>query len=337
MQRFKKRLESMTREEMIAALDQIAALEISKKRRGELDTAVAYPLMQIDPEWVLNHFKDHLREDRNRQTLPLIQALALWAKRDLSNATAWFDAQIAAGNLDSKQLDGDRGGQPRNLFEAAIIDVLLASDPAAAARRLSAFPVKQREAVISSLTNDMSNRVLNEPLTEGNHLAFANLVRSQLPADRHAPILAKCVPYFWSVEEFPKFNAYMDVIEATPVERISCAEYFSKNCIYEVGGRREVSVDDLEALRGEFAKISPQNVDTMTARSLAMAVKGTGGFSRVSGLAVGLQERSGSDAVLATFLEIVDVSWEADKELGRKLASKISDETRRAEILKRFN
>ena len=179
--------------------------------------------------------------------------------------------------------------------------------------------------------------MLNEPLTEGNHLAFANLVRSQLPVNRQAPMLADCVPYFWGVEEFPKFNAYMDVIEATPEERISCAEEFSANCIRTVGGRPDVTLDDLEALRGEFAKISPQNVDTMTARSLAAAVKGTTGFPRVSGLAVELQETSGSDAVLATFLEIVDVSWEADKELGRKLAGKISDETRRAEILKRFN
>ena len=189
---------------------------------------------------------------------------------------------------------------------------------------------------MSSLANRMSNWVLNEPLTEGNHLAFASLVRSQLPVHLQVPMLADCVPYFWSVEEFPKFNAYMDVIEATPEERISCAEAFAKNCIQTIGGRPDVTLDDLEALRGEFAKISPQNVDTMTARSLAAAVKGTTGFPKVSGLAVELQERSSSDAVLATFLEIVDVSWEADKELGRKLASKISDETRRAEILKRF-
>ena len=151
-----------------------------------------------------------------------------------------------------------------------MIDVLLASDPAAAGRRVGAIPENQRER--GDLIADQRTcptECSTEPLTEGNHLAFANLVRSQLPADRHAPILAECVPYFWSVEEFPKFNAYMDVIEATPEERISCARIFFEKRINMVGGRREVSVDDLEALRGEFAKISPQTVDTMTARSLA--------------------------------------------------------------------
>ena len=332
LQRFQKRLTPMSRADLIATLDQIAALEFSNSRRTELESAVITPLMQIDPEWVLNHFADRLRE-----ALPLPSAFELWAKKDLVKATAWLDARIAAGNLDSKRLDDtDDRQHPRNAFEFWLIDVLLASDPPAAARRLSAIPEKQRESLMSSLANSMSNWVLNEPLTEGNHLAFANLVRSQLPVNLQAPMLADCVPYFWSVEEFPKFNAYMDVIEATPEERISCAEDFSKNCIQTVGGRPDVTLDDLEALRGEFAKISPQNVDTMTARSLAAAVKGTTAFPRVSGLAVELQERSGSDAVLATFLEIVDIpTW--DNELGRKLASKISDERRRAEILKRFN
>ncbi len=330
-QRFKKRLTPMSREDLIANLDQIAALELSNTRRSQLDSAVITPLMQIDPEWVLNHFTDRLRDG-----LPLPTAFGLWAKKDPVKAIAWLDARIAAGNLDSKRLNDTGDQQHRNPFESGLIDVLLASDPATAARRLSALPEKQRDALLSSMTtNPMSNRVHNEPLTEGNHLAFANLVRSQLPADRHAPILAECLPYTWDVEEFPRFNAYMDVIEATPEERISCAEAFAENRIRDVGGRPDVTLDDLEALRGEFAKISPQNVDTMTARSLAAAVKGTTGFPSVSGLAVELQERSGSDAVLATFLEIVAVS-NRDKELGRKLAAKVSDETRRAEILKRF-
>jgi hypothetical protein len=178
--------------------------------------------------------------------------------------------------------------------------------------------------------------VLNEPLTEGNHLAFANLVRSQLPPNRQAPVLADCVPYFWGVDEFPRFNAYMDIIEATPEERIACAGDFAGSSIQMLFGRRKVTLDDLEALRGEFAKISPQSVDVMTARSLEMAAKGTTAFPEAAELAVGLQETSGSDAVLATFLEITDVS-QGHKELCRKLAGKISDEKRRAEILKRFN
>ena len=153
LQRFQKRLTPMSRENLIATLNQIAALELSNSRRSELDSAVITPLMQIDPEWVLNHFADRLRE-----ALPLSTAFELWAKKDLVKAIAWLDARIAAGNLDSKRLDDTDGRQqPRNAFEFGLIDVLLASDPAAAARRVSAIPEKQRESVMSSLANKMSN------------------------------------------------------------------------------------------------------------------------------------------------------------------------------------
>jgi RNA polymerase sigma factor (sigma-70 family) len=335
MQRLLRRLQSMTRREMIDALDRIAILECPKARRIKLESAVISPLGQIDSEWVLNRFENRLRDNE----LPLDSAFGNWAGKDLAKATAWLDAQIAAGNFTSEQLDESVGYPPRRIFEAALIGVLLATDSGAADRRLVAFPDKQRASVVSLLTNRMSNRVLNEPLTEGNHLAFANLVRSQLPADHQAPMLADCIPYFWGTGEFPKFNAYMDVIEATPAERIACAGDFSGNHIRMLSNKRKVTLGDMEALRGHFAGISPHDVDVMTARSLAEAVKGRNSsmmFPQASGLAVELLEASGSDAVLATFLEIASFD-EPHMKLGRELAGKVSDESRRAEIMKRFD
>lgn len=184
----------------------------------------------------------------------------------------------------------------------------------------------------------MSNRVLNGPLTEGNHLAFANLVRRHLPADHQSPIFAGCVPCSWGTEEFPQFNAYMDVIEATPAERIACAEIFSGNHIRMLSNKRKVMLYDLETLRGHFGGISPKNVDVMTAGALAKAEEGRNSsmmFQQASGLAVEWLEASGSDAVLAAFLEIAPFD-EQDKNLGRELAGKVSDVSRRDQILKRF-
>ena len=337
--RFVKRLESMTREEMIDAFDRIAKLDCSKERRSTLESSVVKPLMQMDPEWVLNYFAERLRDNSEQQRLLLGGAFELWARKDLGKATAWFDSQITAGNFTSKQLDENLGSQTRHLFESRLLDLLLASDPAAAARRLGALPEKQRESVMTRLCYGMANKILNAPLTEGNHLAFANLVRSQLPSNRQVPVLAACVPYFLGTEEFPKFNAYMDVIEATPAERISCAEIYSGNSILMRSNKREVTLDDLTVMREQFAEISPQAVDAMTARSLAAAVKGRNSsmmFPQASKLAVELLESSGSDAVLATLLEIADFE-PADKTLGRELAGKVSDASRRAEILKRFH
>lgn len=333
--RFLKRLKSMTQQEMIATLDQIAALDCSKDRRTDLESAVIMPLMEMAPEWVLNRFKDHLLDDVNMRRLPLQLVLGTWAKKDLVHATAWFDAQIAAGNFKGKQLDVERSSQVRYLFEAALMSVLLTADPAAAVRRLSATPQTQRQSVISYLCSMMTNT----PLAEGHHLAFANLIRNHIPPDLQASMFVAACPYFQNSEEFPKFNAYLDVIKATPAERISCAEIYSGNCIRMLSNKREVTLDDLAIMRSRFAEISPQAVDAMTAGSLAEAVKGRNSsmmFRQASELAVKWLDASGSDAVLATLLEIANFD-PPDKILGRELAGKISDASRRAEILKRFN
>jgi hypothetical protein len=134
----------MTREEMIAALDQIAVLEVSKKRRGVLEWTVVNPLMQIDPEWVLNRFTDRLRDDRNQQQWPLLAAFEIWAKRDLAKATAWFDRQIAARAFDGRALDQLSASRARFSYEAALLDLLLAFDSVSAERQLSAMPEIER-------------------------------------------------------------------------------------------------------------------------------------------------------------------------------------------------
>ena len=333
--RFLMRLKSMTEQELIVALDQIANLDCSKDRRTDMESAVIMPLMEIAPEWVLNRFKDHLLDDVNMRRLPLQHVLATWAKMDLVNATAWFDAQIAAGNFKGKQLDMEYSSQVRYLFEAALMSVLLTADPAAAVHRLSVTPQTRRQSVISYLCSMMTNT----PLTEGHHLAFANLIRNYIPPDLQASMLVAAGPYFPDPEEFPKFNAYLDVINAIPAEKISCAEIYSGNVIRMLSNKRKVTLDDLAIMRARFTEISPQAVDVMTAGSLAEAVKGRNSsmmFRQAAELAVKLLEVSGSDAVLATLLEIADFD-PPDKILGRELAGKVSDASRRAEILKRFN
>ncbi len=332
MRRFQKRLTSMSLEEMSGVLDQIAALEVSKDRRIELESAVIGPLAKIDPAWVLEHFKDRLLDSVDQRNLRLEFVFQTWAKADLMKATAWFDLQISSGNFDGKQLDEDRRSQSRNLFEASLMAVLLAVDPAAADLRLSVIPESQR----SYLMFHLSHQICDTTLENGNHLAFTNLVRNHLPKDQQASILLDACGLMEG--EFPKLIAYMDKVEAAPAERIACLEIYSAGCIVKLSGQRKVTVDDLKSIRERFAEISPAAVDNMTANSLIEAAKirhTSMLFPQAAGLAVELAEASGNDAVLTRFLEIAPFD-KMDKNLGRELAAKISDETRREEILKRF-
>lgn len=330
--RFVKLLETMNREELIATLHQTASFDCPKGRRTVLEAAVIFRLTQLDPEWVLAHHVTRLHESGLR----LNSAFTKWAQHDTAAASAWLDAQIASGNLDSKSLDNSRGYGPRVGFESALIALLIDSDPSAAGHRLGALPEAQRMSVMTSLASRVSGRLLNSPLAEGNHLAFANLVRSQIPADRQMDILSRCLPYFWGVEEFPTVVAYLDVIEATPEERISCVENYFGLHIRMLSSKREVTLDDLQIQRRHFAEIFPAGIDSMTTAALAKAVEsGNHPFSDAARLAVELMEATGSDEVLAGFLETGDFNA-SHKALGRELAAKVRDEERRAAILNRF-
>ncbi len=333
MQRFQKRLSSMSFEEMIHALDKITTLEVSKDRRIELQSPVVMSLAKIDPAWVLDHFKDRLLDDPQQRNLPLELTFQIWAEKDLAKATAWFDSQISAGNFRGKQLDEDRSSRSRNRFEASLMTILLAVDPSAAGSRMSAIPVKQRSEVMFHL----SGPIKDSPPDDVRYRAFANLARSHLPQDIQASALMN-LSALTRDDEYPKLIAYLDEIEATPAERIECIEISSGDSIRNLSGKRKVTLDDLVPIRQRFAEISPNVVDKMTARSLVEAVKGAHSsmrFAHASGLALELMETSGSDAVLATFLEITPFN-KSDKKLGQELATKISDESRRTEILKRF-
>ncbi len=331
--RLMTRLETMAQEDMIATLDQIAAIDVNKDRRTEIESMVVVYLQTINPEWVLKHFITDLRNDEVNSTLSRSSALGLWAKKDLHNATIWLDSQISAGMLDSKQLGEQRLSRLRLHFETQLFGVLLTADPAAAAHRLGAISEMQRAEVMSSGSSTMSNT----PLTEGGHLAFANLIRDQLPPNLQSSLLLNGRPRN-PEDGFPQLKAYLEKIEATPAERISCLEEFSGNLIREMSNKRKVTLADIESMRENFAEISPEAVDTVTGRSLAHAVKSRMGpmlFPQASEIAVAILESSGRDDVLAAFLESARFE-NSDKNRGRELAGRISDAGRRAEILKRF-
>jgi hypothetical protein len=180
MLRFQQRLQALTQEEILTALDDLAALGLSANAHSMLEQMLIGPLIEKDPELALTRFMGCLQEEQSGIKWHLSNALRQWAKLDSGKANAWLDQQIAAGKFDSKTLDGR--SQFRMQFEGVMLDVLLPSDPAAAGSRLGALPEDQRAEVLSGLLGS---------LKEENLTSFAKLVRDQLPAKAQALIFAQ--------------------------------------------------------------------------------------------------------------------------------------------------
>ncbi len=142
MVHFQQRLLEMSAEDLAAAEDEFAALDLAGDARADLERTLVEELIKKDCELALRHFAGRLRDADRTLHWRLAKGLGDWAKKSPVAAAAWFDQQAAAGQLDGKALDGS--DQFRSHYEGALIGALQVADPDAAVRRLSALPDEQR-------------------------------------------------------------------------------------------------------------------------------------------------------------------------------------------------
>ena len=317
----------MSKEELAAAFDEIAALDFPAESREMLEQLIIGPLAEKDPEFALTKFIDRLQDNDGALSWQLSHAMQQWAKKDPTAAIAWFDRQIAAGKFDSKSLDGK--SQSRIRFEGNLINVLLGSDPDAAGRRLGALPEDQRDEALSQFSF--------QQLEEEDQLAFAKLVRDQLPEKDQAKALGQQASRLLGNEDYSKVTGFLDRIQATPAERAACVEQAAESKLQSISYKKKVTREDLDSMREWVTAQAPEKTGTVTGKVLASASQNGRKmeFSEAADLAVEYHDASGNDDVLSSFLD----GWPArqndqNKELARSLAQKISDEKRREEILK---
>ena len=326
MIRLQQRLQELSIDELASALDEVAALDLNDETRQQLEMMLIGPLCQKDPEFALNRYIDRVADQRGGMSWQLANAMKEWMKKEPEKAVGWFDQQIAAGKFDSKSLDGK--SQSRMQFEGAVISTLLTTDTAAAAARLKLLPEDQRADV---LRNNTGNGV-----KEKDQLAFANLVREQLPEKDQAQTLAQQASQkAWS-EGYTKIDEYLDRIEATPAERAVCVEEAAESKIQRISQNKKISREDIDSLREWATKQSPNTLDQVTGSALATATQSNQKmeFSEAAELATQYHQASGNDDVLIKFLN--SGSAYSHKEEAIALAAKITDPKRREEILNRF-
>lgn len=321
--RFRQRMDGMSTAEIIAALDEIAALDLPPIISENLEWTLLDSMARKDPAAALG-----LLENRGMMKFSLYEnlisgTLKAWARKDPTAAGAWFDEQIAAGTFDSKALDGVSSS--RHSLESAFIRILLGSSPEAAARRLAALPEDQRGDVMHMY--DMSM------VPEENHVAHAALVRAQVPEKDQAGTIASQMTNLIKRGDYSAATAYLDRIAATPAERAASAMIAIRDMLPISPDSGKLSREDFDALREWVGVQSPESVDKLTAKALGDGANGDHKikFAAAADLAVGYSAQSGNDEVIAGFL--TSNAARRNKALARDLALKITDETRRAEVL----
>lgn len=321
---FQQRLSQMSRDELIAALDEISAIDLSDEDRSSIEEMIMDSLIKLDPQYALERFADRIEADPDGIGWQLSTAMKDWAKKDLVAATAWFDRQIAAGKFESRTLDGR--SEMRAQFEAALFESLMGSDPLSAGERLAALPEDQRREVLQQIP-------FNE-LSPAEQKAYADLVRQLIPADEREGSFAHIASELADGEGYGKVGDFLDSVNATSAERAAAAMQAAESRLSNIAGDANVSQGDVDALRTWLATQAPGQVDSITGKALAEAAQEGGefGFDEASQLALHYQKTSGSDDVLVSFLK--SYSARSNLEEARHLVEMISDPKIRAQLQK---
>ena len=323
---YQKRVSEMSKEEILAAMDEISALDLDSDRKAELEEMLVGPLIEKDPQLALEKFADRISLDDDAVGSELSTALGAWAKKDPAAAAAWLDRQIAAGLFESKSLDGL--SQQRMAFEAELVGILLGSDINAAGQRIAALPEDQRREALEQIPFS--------DLSPGAQKAYAELVRGLVPQDERAGSFTHVIADLVPEGGYSKVTAFLDDIQATPDERAVSARQAANAQLEEIAGERAVTREDVDAMRDWVNRQAPGTADRVTGEALADAAQEGGefGFDEASKLALEYHKRSGNDELLVAFLE--SFAARSNLEEALPIADRITDPKLRDQVLKRL-
>lgn len=312
-----KTLLAMSAKELLAGLDEIAALELSDDAKRQLEGTLIGVLANKDPQAALERFADRIGGADGGLTWQLSSAFQSWSAKDATAAAAWMDRQVEAGTFENKRLDGQH--DPRIRFEAGLIQSLAARDPAEAARRLASLPEDQRDEVF---TNPFHFRI-----RPGTEKAVADLIRTQVAADDRLSTLGRSSAPLVK-EGYGKVGEFLGSIDASAEER---AAVVGEALRARFKGQDEMTTS-VEETRAWILAQAPANAERLSGEALAHMSEWLE-FPEMAKEALKYQQASGNDDALVAFLK--NAPNESRFEI-LDLAGKISDPVKRAEVEARF-
>jgi len=317
----REKLSAMSGPELNAALAEIAVLGMSQMDRGELKSWMLLRLKQKAPELYMDHCMDRIHDSRGSLSWEFPNAFEQWAGKDPAAATAWFTRQIAAGKFESKSLEGKY--TTRLDFEARLLPGLLAIDPAAVKRRITALPEDQRKLLFQQGYTR---------LQPGSEKSFTSLVREYVPEKQQPSAFTSAAKTMLHQGGYEKVGKFLDDIEVSPAERRTIATNAASYQIDLIERQGGLDMAAVVKMREWMTRQSPDEMETTTGRSLVDRGHRSPPFEKRLKIIEDLHAQSGSDELLIGFLDGNQLP--KNREASLVLAAKINDETKRAKIVK---
>lgn len=312
-------ISEMSEAELVAAIDEITALDLPETARAQLLDELIDALAEKNPALAADLYMKYDDGENVGNTWQIQGIFEKWLERDSTAATAWYERQLAAGTFDSKSLDGE--SDIRLALSGKIIMPMLSSDLAAAIRLVNEIPADQRRSMFL-------NSFRRYTVEEKNQKAFADLIRATMPKKDHKEFLVE----HSRREDLTEVSDYISRIDATPEERSAIVNQAALSFYTWLPSEHEISRADIDNFRTWAGSTDPAYADQTTGIALASAVGGHMSYDELADIASSYHAAGAGDDILIPLIEESKASLSKDK--ARQLAMRITDAGRREEILK---
>jgi hypothetical protein len=315
---------SMDRQQLVAALEELPALGLPAAADKTAESVLLVALAKIDPQWVLDHVgKDTGPDDSGWRNGMRSRAFDSLVKKDRAAAAGWLEQRIAAGDFDSKRLDGNNDARIK--LERPLLKAMISADPAAAGQRVAAMSEFDARGTLVRLVEDVT------PQTEA---AFVEISRKHLTDADHLETLARLAGS--KAGNLAEVSACLKRIAVTPVEKDACVASAARMKMSGMEDGNHVTREGVDDLRRWIAAETPERLDALTGTLLVESTLSQSGldYAEAAEMVLHYHEATGSDDLLCAFLDVHTKRFEAGP--ARKVASKIADPARRAERLNKL-
>jgi hypothetical protein len=320
MMAMQRTLLEMSPDDLLAQLDEIDALDLSKDLKSGLQGIIIGVLAQKDPKLAVERFADQLDNARGGMSWQISAAFQQWAVKDPAAAMAWMDARVADGKFASTALDGKN--EQRLQFERGLVISLLSSDPQAAEKRMSDLPADQRA--------DLLRNGMLFGMKPGSEKALADLIRHQIPEDLRLSTFGQCVGQLVHQGGFERVDKFLAEVGPSQEEKDAVVSNALQTRLNSNRDKAKLATA-VEEGRAWALRQSPDSADRITGEALG----GMHDFGSAAELAVKYHEEGGNDDVLVAFLS--SDSATANATAARALLDKITDEQKREELREKLS
>jgi hypothetical protein len=333
-----RRLETLASEmsgdELVRAYTLMASLPVDAPFRNYLEWLMLNQLKKKNPEFA---FSLLIAKCQNEETGPIKMGdFNEWLARDPAAATTWYESQLAAQVFD-KTLDGKTPNMVP--FEAAFMMSLLASDPAAAEQRMNNIPPDLRASLVDYVWS----------VPKENSKAFVDLLRKSMPMEDYMGILKNNslteYNFRFDSESDPKVvQKNLDSLGFTPEECSTLmTQHFTEIAKYRAMRDKgnTPSREKFDEDRARIQAIDPSSADRATGFALQSYLeesKTTSAQDFVEKVAMDYHGSGGGDELLIPLIEgSANGRSSFPKDRARVLATKISDDRLREEMLQKLD